>query len=121
MTVQNGGATQNQIVAAVTYLLGFVTGIVFLYLEPYDKDEFVRFHARQSIAFCAAVIAVNIVFGVFLAILPVSIGRIIGGLEDLINLGFAIVWLFLMWKAFTGQRYRLPYLADIADSFTTAP
>jgi hypothetical protein len=39
---------QSRPIAALTYLLGFVTGVIFLYLEPYDKDEFVRFHARQS-------------------------------------------------------------------------
>lgn len=120
MAAENGGTPQNHIVAAATYLLGFVTGIVFLYLEPYDKDEFVRFHARQSITYCAAVIAVNIVFSVFVAILPPSIGWIIGGIRELFNLGFAIVWLLLMWKAFTGQSYRLPYLADIADGFASA-
>lgn len=121
MEGQSGGAPQNHVVAAATYLLGLVTGIIFLYLEPYDKDEFVRFHARQSIAFCAAVIAVNIVLGVFMAILPFGIGRIIGAIRELINLAFAVVWLFLMWKAFTGDRFRLPYLADIADGFATTP
>ena len=44
MDAQSGGGTpQNQVVAALAYLLGLVTGIIFLYLEPYDKDEFVRF------------------------------------------------------------------------------
>lgn len=118
MEAQSGGTPQNHVVAAASYLLGLVTGIVFLYLEPYDKDEFVRYHARQSIAFSVAVIAVNIVFSVFLAILPFSV---IAGVRELFNLGFAIVWLFLMWKAFTGQRFRLPYLADIADGFATTP
>jgi uncharacterized membrane protein len=121
MAVQNGGTPQNHIVAAATYLLGFITGIVFLYLEPYDKDDFVRFHARQSIAYSAAVIVVNIVFGVFVAILPRAVGGVIDGIRELINLGFAIVWLVLMWKALTGQTYRLPYLADMADGFTSVP
>lgn len=119
--VESGSTPQNQIVGAAAYLLGLITGIVFLYLEPYDKDEFVRFHSRQSIAFCAAVIAVNIVFSVFVAILPFSLGMIIAGIRMLCNLGFAVVWLFLMWKAFNGERYRLPYLADMADSFATVP
>ena len=47
----NGEATgpQSKPIAALTYLLGFVTGIIFLYLEPYDKDDFVRFtRADQS-------------------------------------------------------------------------
>ena len=119
MDTQSYGSTpQNQVVAAAAYLLGFVTGIVFLYLEPYDKDEFVRFHARQSIAFSVAVIAINIVASVFIQIFYFSfLGRLLGGLLWLVDLALAIMWVFLMWKAYSGDRYRIPYVADIADGF----
>jgi uncharacterized membrane protein len=103
MDTQSYGSTpQSQVVAAAAYLLGFVTGILFLYLEPYDKDEFVRFHARQSIAFSIAWFVINLVLG----------------LQELINLGLAIMWIFLMYKAYSGERYRIPQLADLADSFS---
>jgi uncharacterized membrane protein len=118
MDAQSGGTPQNQVVAALTYLLGLVTGILFLYLEPYDKDEFVRFHARQSIAFSIAWFVVNVVLGVFIAVLPFSLGRLFAGLQELINLGMAIMWVFLMYKAYIGERYRIPQLADLADSFS---
>lgn len=119
MDTQSGGSTpQNQVVAAAAYLLGFVTGILFLYLEPYDKDEFVRFHARQSIAFSIAWFVINLVLGVFIAVLPFALGRLLVGLQELINLALAIMWIFLMYKAFGGERYRIPELADLADSFT---
>ena len=96
-----------------------VTGIVFLYLEPYDKDEFVRFHARQSIAFTVAWLVINIVLGVFISIFGFSsLGQLLADLLELANLAFAIMWLFLMWKAYSGERYRIPYLADIADGFS---
>src|SRR6266446_1672219 len=119
MDTHSGGSTpQNQVVAAAAYLLGFVTGILFLYLEPYDKDEFVRFHARQSIAFSVAVIAINIVASVFIQIFYFSfLGRLLGGLLWLVDLALAIMWVFLMWKAYSGDRYRIPYVADIADGF----
>ena len=117
MEAQNGGTPKNQVIAAATYLLGLVTGIIFLYLEPYDKDEFVRFHARQSIAFSVAWFAINIILGVFIAVLPFSLGRLIAGLQELINLGLAIAWIFLMYKAYIGERYRIPQLADLVDSF----
>jgi len=120
MDTQSGGTTpQNQVVAAAAYLLGFVTGILFLYLEPYDKDEFVRFHARQSIAFSVAVIAINIVASVFIQIFYFSfLGRLLGGLLWLVDLALAIMWIFLMYKAYSGERYRIPELADLADSFS---
>jgi uncharacterized membrane protein len=114
----NGEATgpQSKPIAALTYLLGFVTGVVFLYLEPYDKDEFVRFHARQSIVFTIAWFAVNIVLGVFGAVLPGPLAAIIRFLQTLLNIGFAVFWVFLMFKAYKGERYRIPELADWADS-----
>jgi len=119
MDAQSGGGTpQNQIIAAAAYLLGLVTGILFLYLEPYDKDEFVRFHARQSIAFSIAWFVINLVLGVFIAVLPYALGRLLVGLQELINLGLAILWIFLMYKAYSGERYRIPELADLADSFS---
>jgi len=113
----NGEAgTQTKPIAALTYLVGFVTGIIFLYLEPYNQDEFVRFHARQSIGFSIAVFALWIVFGVFIAILPGALARLLGGIQMLTNIGIAVFWVILMYKAYTGERYRIPELADIIDN-----
>jgi uncharacterized membrane protein len=106
---------QGQPIAALTYLLGFVTGIIFLYLEPYNRDEYVRFHARQSIGFSVAWFAINIIFGVFIAILPHQISGMFSFIEGLVNLGLAIFWLFLMWKAYSGERYRIPELSNVID------
>jgi uncharacterized membrane protein len=119
MNAQSGGGTpQNQVIAAVAYLLGPVTGIAFLYLEPYDRDEFVRFHARQSIAFSVAVFAINIVVSVFIGIFGFSfLGGLLASVLRLTDLALAIVWVLLMWKAYSGERFRIPYLADLADSF----
>ena len=109
------GKVQAQPIAALTYLLGFVTGVIFLYLEPYSRDEFVRFHAKQSIGFSVAWFAINIVFGVFIAILPHQIAGLFSFVEGLVNLGLAIFWLFLMWKAYSGERYRIPELSNVID------
>ncbi|HEV2418667.1 MAG TPA: zinc-ribbon domain-containing protein, partial [Terriglobia bacterium] len=39
----------SNVAALLTYILGFITGIIFLVIEPYKRDPFVRFHAFQSI------------------------------------------------------------------------
>ena len=109
-------AKQTKPIAALTYILGFVSGIVFLYMEPYNQDEFIRFHARQSIGFSVAVFALWIILGVFINILPAPLGTLLRGIETLINVGLAIFWLFLMYKAYMGERYRIPELADIVDN-----
>lgn len=107
---------QSRLIAALSYLLGFVTGLIFLFVDPYDKDDFIRFHARQSIVFSVAVFAASIIISVFVAVLPGGFGRILFGLWRLISLVLAIFWVFLMYKAYQGERYRIPQLADWADA-----
>ena len=48
--------------AALCYLLGLVTGIIFLVLEPYNKNKLIRFHAFQSIFLHVCVIIVWVAF-----------------------------------------------------------
>ena len=50
---------QANVIAALAYLVFFVSGVIFLYLEPYNQDEFIRFHARQSIGFSLAWIGIS--------------------------------------------------------------
>ena len=107
---------QANVIAALTYLLGFVTGLIFLYLEPYNQDDFIRFHARQSIGFSVAWFAIGIVFGVFIAVLPHGLGSLLNFILTLIDIALAVFWLFLMYKAYNGERYRIPELVDIVDS-----
>ena len=114
----NGEATkpQGQPIAALTYLLLFVTGILFLYVEPYSRDEFIRFHARQSIVFSIAWFAIEIVLGVFIAVMPGLLAGLLRLILGLINIALAIFWVYLMYKAYRGERYRIPQLADWADN-----
>lgn len=115
----NGEAgKQTKPIAALTYLLGFVSGIIFLYLEPYNQDEFIRFHAKQSIGFSVAVFALWIVFSVFISILPRPLGTVLNAILTLIDIGLAVFWLILMYKAYNGERYRIPELADIVDNIS---
>jgi uncharacterized membrane protein len=106
---------QSRLIAALSYLLGFVTGLIFLFVDPYDKDDYVRFHARQSIVFSVAVFAASIIIAVFVAVLPGGLGRLLLGLWRLVSFLLAIFWVFLMYKAYQGERYRIPQLADWAD------
>ncbi len=112
---------QANVIAALTYLLGFVTGLIFLYLEPYNQDEFICFHARQSIGFSVAWFAIGIVFGVFIAVLPHGLGALLRFILTLIDIALAVYWVFLMYKAYSGERYRIPELADVVDSVAGTP
>jgi uncharacterized membrane protein len=90
---------------ALAYVLGLISGIVFLIVEK--KDEYVRFHAMQSLLlFSGVAVAFLIVSG-----LPV-LGRILYGPFLLI---VVVVWAALMVLAFLGHRYKLPYVGDLAE------
>jgi uncharacterized membrane protein len=94
--------------AALSYLLGFITGILFFVLEKDSK--FVRFHAMQSIAVFIALFVINIVLGI---ILSVSIVGLM--LFPLIYLIEVILWIFLMYKAYKGEKFQLPVVSDFAE------
>ncbi len=87
------------------YVLGFITGILFLILEKDNK--FVRFHAMQSIATFLIIFVISIVIG----FIPV-IGLL---LSPLIGLVALILWLLLMFKAYKGEKYKLPIAGDFAE------
>lgn len=93
------------LMAAAAYLLGFVTGIIFLIVEK--ENKFVRFHAMQSTILFGGIFIANIALG-FIPIL----GWLIG-----LFLSFAafILWILLMWKAFQGETYKVPYVGELAE------
>jgi uncharacterized membrane protein len=85
--------------AALAYVLGWLTGIIFLLIE---KDKFVRFHAMQSI----------IVFGglTILSFVPV-IGWILTPFIMIVGL---LLWLLLIYKAYQGEEFKLPVIGNFA-------
>ena len=87
------------------YVIGWVTGIIFLILEKDNK--FVRFHAIQSIVVFGAFTVLAVIFN----FIPV-IGWI---LNLLLGIFAFILWIVLMVKAYSGQMYKLPVAGDIAE------
>lgn len=99
---------QNQnIIGALTYLLGFITGIIFLLVEKNNK--FIRFHAMQSTITFGGLFIVNIV----LQAVP-FVGALVSSLLSLVGL---IAWVVLMIKAFQGEYFKLPYIGDLAEQY----
>jgi uncharacterized membrane protein len=115
--IQVTGMTSN-VAAALTYLLGFITGIIFLVIEPYNKDPFVRFNAFQSIFLSIVYVVFSMVWGVlFGALLIASLGfmfTLIALALRLVELAFFLLWLFLMYKAYKNERYSLPIIGALA-------
>jgi len=92
------------VAALLSYLGGFVTGIVFLVIEK--ENKFVRFHAMQSTITSGALFVLQIVLGYipFLVMLSPLVGL----------LGLAL-WIILMVKAYQGETFKLPVIGGIAE------
>ena len=106
---------QTNVAGALCYLAGLLTGILFLVLEPYRHDRFVRFHAWQSIFLSLAWFAAYfLVFGLFLAILPGTLWRLMWLLHAVLDLGFFLLWLLLMYKAYNRGQFQLPIIGGLA-------
>lgn len=93
------------LMAAASYLLGFITGVIFLLVEKQSK--FVRFHAMQSTVLFGGIFIINIALG-FIPILGWLAGL-------LLSLAAFILWIVCMWKAFQGEMYKAPVVGDIAE------
>ena len=95
---------QPNVAALLSYLAGFITGIVFLVLEKDSK--FVRFHAMQSIIFFGGILVLQMAL-VFTIVLIVLLPRL--------NILRLIVGIILMIKAYNGEIYKLPVIGKIAE------
>ena len=105
MNKTSSGLDEN-VAGALSYALGWITGIGFLLTEPTNK--FVRFHALQSVIVFGSLslawfIAMSIPFLgwliAFVVIPPLS----------------AVLWLLLMFKAYQGARFKVPFAGDVAE------
>ena len=101
---------QENVASALCYALGFVTGILFLVLEPYNKNRNIRFHAFQAIF-------MSVVFTILywvIAMVGAATYGVMFLLWPLIGLSYFVLWIFMMYKAYNNQRVVLPVIGDIA-------
>ncbi len=104
------GLTDN-VACALCYALGLITGILFLVLAPYNQNRKIRFHAFQSIFLHAAFIVVWIAL-LFLAAIS---GGLLIFVSPLIWLGFFVLWLVMIIKAYQDQKLVLPIIGPLAE------
>ena len=93
------------VAGALCYILGVISGIIFLVVEK--KNQTVRFHAMQSVVFFGGLWVIKIALG-FVPFLG-------GLLSALLGLASFVAWIFLMYKAFTGERYVIPTIGEFAE------
>lgn len=90
-------------------IFGLSSGIIFLIIGK--KSSFIRFHAMQSILVFGAFFLFNVILG----IVPL-IGWIVQVIiSPGLFLAVCILWFVLMYKAYTGEKYLLPYFGELAE------
>jgi uncharacterized membrane protein len=104
MTDTSTGLKDN-VAGLLCYVLGWISGIVFLILEPNNK--IIKFHAIQSIIVFGALTIVTMIF----FWIP-FIGWVISWLIWIFGL---ILWILLMYRAYQGKKYKLPVAGDLAE------
>ena len=108
MTKTSMGLDEN-IAGLLCYVIGWITGIVFLILEK--EDQFVRFHALQSIL---TFLPLSVI-ALLLRWIP-FVGWVLAFLVWILTF---ILWVILMFKAYRGEKYKLPIAGDIAEKQIT--
>lgn len=82
--------------AMLAYAGGWVTGLVFLMIEK--NSRFVRFHAAQSVMTFLPLFLAFWFLPLWFLLWPLSVA----------------LWILLMYKALQGERYKLPFVGDLA-------
>jgi uncharacterized membrane protein len=105
---QSSTGLDENVAGFLCYLLGFITGIVFLVVEK--KSRFVKFHARQSTITFLSLFVISLILG-FIPIIALLVYPI-----WILSL---VLWLLLMIKALQGKRYSLPIVGKVVEEKTT--
>ena len=104
---KTGTGLAPNVAGLLCYVLGWVTGIVFLILEKEDKS--VRFHAMQSIVVFGALTIAHIV----LDWIP-FVGQFV--FLPILWIVWVILLVILMVKAYQGQQWKVPFAGNFAES-----
>jgi uncharacterized membrane protein len=110
MTTETGKTSSGldpNVAAALSYAVGWVTGLLFIATE--HENKFVRFHAMQSTIVFAALSVLCILLP---AIVPI-LGML--AVVFLVMPASAALWLVLMFKAYQGERFKVPMAGDMAE------
>ncbi|MGA7929941.1 MAG: hypothetical protein WCA20_28585 [Candidatus Sulfotelmatobacter sp.] len=116
------GALPETLAGAMAYCT-IIPAIVFLLVEPYSKNRFVRFHSLQCIGVCLVTLVVGAmlrVVGFVLFFIPVLGHLLVWLLSMVVTLAFFVVWVVLVVKALQGEMFKLPLVGDFAERRASA-
>jgi uncharacterized membrane protein len=112
----SGGLPPN-VAGALAYFT-IIPPIIFLVVEPFNKDRFIRFHSFQSLFLAAAMFVAMIgmmILSFIIGMIPV-IGTIVAILMwPLVSLAMFALIIFLMYQAYNEKKFMLPFIGNLAE------
>jgi uncharacterized membrane protein len=110
-TTAASAAPMAENIAGMLAYFTIIPAIIFLLIEPYNRNRFVRFHSFQCLFTAAALIVLHIVLSIFVYIVPV----LMFGLSGLVGLAELALWILLVVKAYQHEMFKLPIVGDLAE------
>jgi uncharacterized membrane protein len=98
--------------SALCYVLGLITGIVFLVITPYNKNPIIRFHAFQSIFLCLACVVVS--WGISIVFLTMHMWELLFVIT-IVRFVMFLFWLYMILMAYQGKTIVLPVIGPLAQ------
>jgi uncharacterized membrane protein len=110
------GVLPETLAGALAYFV--LPSIVFLLVEPYKNNRFVRFHSFQCIGMCLAAVVIGAILrisGVVLFFIPVMGPLLVSLVSMVVSLAFLMSWIVLVVKALQGDMFKLPIAGEFAE------
>jgi uncharacterized membrane protein len=106
---------QENIAGMLAYFT-IIPAIIFLLIEPYNRNRFVRFHSFQCLFTAGALIVLHVVLSIVSYALPLMMFPIWG----LLGLAELALWILLIIKAYQHEMFKLPIVGDLAEKQANA-
>lgn len=114
-----GLSDESKLFGALCYIIGIIVPL-FIILTEKKSDKFALFHAYQSLIITVALVIVWMVLGMGYFMLTFVTGGaagILGCAFVPLWLGMVVIVLLLAYKAYMGERYKLPAVGDMAEKY----
>jgi uncharacterized membrane protein len=116
------GIFPENLAGALAYFT-FIPAVLFLVLQPYKQNHFLRFHSVQCILlwFVGVLtgVAIKLIAMVLLQV-PLAGPLLIVLITVLACLGAGVTWLVLVVKALQGEMFKFPALGELAERYASA-
>lgn len=97
--------SNSNLMAALAWLFAPISSLVFILVDTYKKDKFIQFWAWQSLAYSVAFFVISMV------LTTVTLGLA----SCLVTPVYLVLWVLGAYKAFQGEKWKLPYVGDWAE------